>query len=54
VSVMFFVIAVWAAIATLAGLVTNSKGRGWGVGIALGGVLGILGLIIAALFTPIR
>jgi hypothetical protein len=50
---MFFLIVVWGAIATLAGLVTNSKGRGWGEGIVLGGLLGIFGLIIVAFFKPI-
>lgn len=31
----------------LGGVVTNQKGRGWGEGIALGAILGIIGLIIA-------
>lgn len=51
---MFVWILIWAVVfGTLAGLVTNSKGRGWGEGLALGGILGILGLIIVAFFKPI-
>jgi hypothetical protein len=51
---MFFWIVVWGVVfGTLAGLVTNSKGRGWGEGIVLGGLLGIFGLIIVAFFKPI-
>lgn len=51
---MFLWIVVWGVVfGTLAGLVTNSKGRGWGEGIALGGLLGIFGLIIVAFFKPI-
>jgi hypothetical protein len=46
----------WALVATLGGSVTNSKRRGWALGIVLGGLLGIFGLIIAALLrpTPVR
>jgi hypothetical protein len=51
---VFVWILIWAVVfGTLAGLVTNSKGRGWGEGLALGGILGILGLIIVAFFKPI-
>lgn len=44
---------VWGVIfGTLAGLVTNSKGRGWGEGITLGAIFGIFGLIISFFFKP--
>ncbi|ORB15918.1 hypothetical protein BST37_08425 [Mycobacterium noviomagense] len=47
-------IIIWGTVfGTLAGLVTNSKGRGWGEGIALGAVLGIIGLIITAFLKPV-
>jgi hypothetical protein len=39
------------ACAPAAGAVTNSKGHGWGLGVALGGFLGVIGLLIAA-FLP--
>lgn len=32
--------------AVVGGAITNSKGRGWGEGTALGGLLGLIGLII--------
>jgi len=42
-------VIVWAAIfAAICGLITQSKGRGWTEGLALGGLLGIFGLIICA------
>lgn len=45
---------IWGtAFGTLAGLVTNSKGRGWGEGIVLGALLGIIGLIITAFLKPV-
>ena len=45
---------IWGTVfGTLAGLVTNSKGRGWGEGIALGALLGIIGLIITAFLKPV-
>jgi hypothetical protein len=47
-------ILVWGVLfATLAGLVTNSNGRGWGKGIVLGGLVDTLGHIIVAFFKPI-
>ncbi len=36
----------------LSALITHQKGRGWGEGLALGGLLGIVGLIIATLVKP--
>jgi hypothetical protein len=51
---LIFGLLVWGVVfGTLAGLVTNSKGRGWGEGIALGAILGIIGLIICLFFKPI-
>jgi hypothetical protein len=50
---LIFGILVWGVIfGTLAGLVTNSKGRGWGEGIALGAILGVFGLIASFFFKP--
>lgn len=44
---------IWGVVfATLAGLVTNSKGRGWAQGLVLGGLLGIIGLVITAFLKP--
>jgi hypothetical protein len=34
------------------GAVSNSKNRGWGVGIACGGLLGVIGLIVVACMQP--
>jgi hypothetical protein len=51
---MLIWLIIWATVfATLAGLVTNAKNRGWAEGIALGALLGIIGLIITA-FLPAR
>jgi len=51
---LIFGLLVWGVVfGTLGGLVTNSKGRGWGEGIALGAILGIFGLVICVFFKPI-
>jgi hypothetical protein len=42
------IILVWLACAGIGGAITNSKGRGILEGLVLGGLLGILGVIIAA------
>jgi hypothetical protein len=46
----FFTIALVSAVVfgVLSGIITQSKGRGFGIGAVLGGLLGIIGLIIAA------
>lgn len=45
---MELVILVWLACAGVGAAITNAKGRGVMEGLLLGGLLGILGLIIAA------
>jgi hypothetical protein len=49
---MLLVIIGWALFVTVSGAVTNAKGRGWALGAALGGLLGVVGLVIAAMLRP--
>jgi hypothetical protein len=49
---MEFLILVWVGCMVAGGAITNSKNRGWGVGIAWGFFLGVIGLIGAACMRP--
>lgn len=46
------VFLIWIVCAVAAGAITNSKGRGWGIGLAWGGLLGVIGLIVVACMKP--
>ncbi|PIB78831.1 DUF2510 domain-containing protein [Mycobacterium celatum] len=43
---MEFLILWWIVFAVAAGGISNAKGRGWGYGLAWGGLLGLIGLIV--------
>lgn len=49
---MEFLFLVWVGCAVAGGAITNSKNRGWGVGVAWGGLLGVIGLIVVACMQP--
>src|SRR5215217_467300 len=49
---MEFLILVWVGCMVAGGAITNSKNRGWGVGVAWGGLLGVIGLIVVACMQP--
>lgn len=49
---MVMVIIGWAALVALTGALTKSNGRGRTLGMVLGGLLGVFGLMIAALLGP--
>lgn len=51
-TVLVSLIAWCAVFGVLGGLVTNAKGRGWGEGVALGAVFGVIGLAISAFMRP--
>lgn len=41
------IILLWLLCAVIGGAISNSKNRGWAEGLVLGGLLGIIGVIIA-------
>ena len=48
------VLILWVLCAALGGAITNSKGRGWGIGVILGLLLAIIGVVITLFLSDKR